>query len=269
MVNHGIAIVAMSPCGVGFAGGDGFGRLGTVSKVYESDRGDGSFWVKAGKGGKIYSVLTSRVEFGKRAKVVPQRYKLLCNDRPSGGNGSRMLRFVGGNGKLLCFRFVVAPLSFIACRDITTYSNSKSRENARCRAQLYVGKVTDGYKSSGGQIVANVPVFQDISYVGRWGFKKGRLPEDEARFYAAEVIDALEYIHNMGLIHRDIKMIPSVVVKDVKRDVKLLQALSDHENVVQFCNAYVDSCYVYIVMEYVIQDANGQEHQNLHIHTLC
>ncbi|GJR98697.1 hypothetical protein Tco_0270871 [Tanacetum coccineum] len=82
MVNHGIAIVAMSPCGVGFAGGDGFGRLGTVSKVYESDRGDGSFWVKAGKGGKIYSVLTSRVEFGKRAKVVPQRYKLLCNDRP-------------------------------------------------------------------------------------------------------------------------------------------------------------------------------------------
>ncbi|GJZ95707.1 hypothetical protein Tco_0668041, partial [Tanacetum coccineum] len=82
-------------------------------------------------------------------------------------------------------RFVVAPLSFIACRDITTYSNSKSRENARSRAQLYVGKVTDGYKSNGGQIVANVP---DISYVGRWGFKKGRLPEDEARFYAAEVI---------------------------------------------------------------------------------
>ncbi|GKE88924.1 hypothetical protein Tco_1566399, partial [Tanacetum coccineum] len=46
MVNHGIAIVAMSPCGVGFAGGDGFGRLGTVSKVYESDRGDGSFWAR-------------------------------------------------------------------------------------------------------------------------------------------------------------------------------------------------------------------------------
>lgn len=35
--------------------------------------------------------------------------------------------------------------------------------------------------------------------------RKGRLLEDEARFYAAEVIDALEYIHNMGLIHRDIK----------------------------------------------------------------
>ncbi|XP_050210061.1 3-phosphoinositide-dependent protein kinase 2 [Mercurialis annua] len=35
--------------------------------------------------------------------------------------------------------------------------------------------------------------------------RKGRLSETEARFYAAEVVDALEYIHGMGLIHRDIK----------------------------------------------------------------
>lgn len=35
--------------------------------------------------------------------------------------------------------------------------------------------------------------------------RKGRLSEDEACFYAAEVIDALEYMHGIGLIHRDIK----------------------------------------------------------------
>lgn len=43
--------------------------------------------------------------------------------------------------------------------------------------------------------------------------QKGRLSEDEARFYAAEVVDALEYIHSMGLIHRDIKVIPAYLMQ--------------------------------------------------------
>jgi len=34
---------------------------------------------------------------------------------------------------------------------------------------------------------------------------KKRLPEDAARFYAAEVILALEYLHHMGFVYRDLK----------------------------------------------------------------
>ncbi|MBA0692417.1 hypothetical protein Goari_009980 [Gossypium aridum] len=43
---------------------------------------------------------------------------------------------------------------------------------------------------------------------------KGRLSEDEARFYTAELVDALEYIHGMGLIHRDIKPENLLLTKD-------------------------------------------------------
>jgi len=31
------------------------------------------------------------------------------------------------------------------------------------------------------------------------------LPEDDAKFYAAEVVAALEYLHLMGFIYRDLK----------------------------------------------------------------
>ncbi|MQL93158.1 hypothetical protein Taro_025804 [Colocasia esculenta] len=45
------------------------------------------------------------------------------------------------------------------------------------------------------------------------------------------------------------KMILPIAVEDVKREIKILQALAGHENVVQFHNAFEDESYVYIVME--------------------
>ena len=45
-------------------------------------------------------------------------------------------------------------------------------------------------------------------------------------------------------------MLHSVAVEDVRREVKIFQALTGHENVVQFHNAFEDDSYVFIVMEY-------------------
>ncbi|KAI3887828.1 hypothetical protein MKW92_035202, partial [Papaver armeniacum] len=45
------------------------------------------------------------------------------------------------------------------------------------------------------------------------------------------------------------KMILPIAVEDVKREVKIFRALTGHENVVQFHNAFEDDSYVYIVME--------------------
>lgn len=44
-------------------------------------------------------------------------------------------------------------------------------------------------------------------------------------------------------------MVQPIAVEDVKREVKILQALSGHENVVQFYNAFEDDSFVYIAME--------------------
>lgn len=36
--------------------------------------------------------------------------------------------------------------------------------------------------------------------------RRGKLPLESARFYAAEVVDCLEHIHSEGVIHRDLKV---------------------------------------------------------------
>ncbi|KAE8705016.1 Calcium-dependent protein kinase 16 [Hibiscus syriacus] len=45
------------------------------------------------------------------------------------------------------------------------------------------------------------------------------------------------------------KMVLPIAAEDVKREVKILEALKGHENVVQFYNSFEDGSYVYIVME--------------------
>lgn len=45
--------------------------------------------------------------------------------------------------------------------------------------------------------------------------KKSRISEDEARFYIAEIVDVLEYLHKVGLIHRDVKRIYFLLQMDM------------------------------------------------------
>lgn len=46
-----------------------------------------------------------------------------------------------------------------------------------------------------------------------------KFPDDRARFYAAQVVLALEYIHKMGMVYRDLK--PENVMIDYRGFIKI------------------------------------------------
>lgn len=47
-------------------------------------------------------------------------------------------------------------------------------------------------------------------------------------------------------------MTTAISIEDVRREVKILKALSGHQNLVKFYDAFEDANNVYIVMEYVL-----------------
>lgn len=47
-------------------------------------------------------------------------------------------------------------------------------------------------------------------------------------------------------------MTSAVGIEDVRREVKILKALSGHKNLVQFHDAFEDDNNIYMVMEYVL-----------------
>ncbi len=50
--------------------------------------------------------------------------------------------------------------------------------------------------------------------------KQGKLSNDLARFYSAEIVNALEYVHSKGIYHRDLK--PENIVLDSKWHCKIV-----------------------------------------------
>lgn len=73
------------------------------------------------------------------------------------------------------------------------------------------------------------------------------LPEDGARFYAAEVVAALEYLHLMGFIYRDLK--PESTWLPLLPSGPFLDDYSDGRSLPQiFCCIILDtSCYLTLI----------------------
>lgn len=46
-------------------------------------------------------------------------------------------------------------------------------------------------------------------------------------------------------------MTTAIAIEDVRREVKILKALSGHKNLIKFHDAFEDAHNVYVVMEYV------------------
>lgn len=59
----------------------------------------------------------------------------------------------------------------------------------------------------------------------------------------AYLVSAIILIRNM------LQMTTAIAIEDVRREVKILRALTGHKNLVQFYDAYEDEDNVYVVME--------------------
>jgi serine/threonine protein kinase len=63
--------------------------------------------------------------------------------------------------------------------------------------------------------------------------KVGRFPEERARFYAAQITLALEYVHQMDVIYRDLK--PENVLLDQNGNVRLTDFGLSKEGTAHHC----------------------------------
>ena len=88
--------------------------------------------------------------------------------------------------------------------------------------------------------------------------KAGRFPETRAKFYAAEIVLALEYVHSLDVIYRDLK--PENVLLDSQGHVRLTdfglskEGVSDHSSgATSFCGTPE-----YIAPEVLLRQGHGR-----------
>lgn len=88
--------------------------------------------------------------------------------------------------------------------------------------------------------------------------KVGRFPEERSKFYAAQIVLALEYVHKLGVIYRDLK--PENVLLDQNGNVRLTdfglskEGVSDHSTGANsFCGTPE-----YIAPEVLLRQGHGR-----------
>ena len=55
-----------------------------------------------------------------------------------------------------------------------------------------------------------------------------RLPEDAARFYGAQIVDAFEYLHGREIVYRDLKVLACHITRiQLKRSPELHTSIDD------------------------------------------
>jgi serine/threonine protein kinase len=76
-------------------------------------------------------------------------------------------------------------------------------------------------KTAHFQALSNLPVSKPITH----HFAE-KFPPELARFYAAEIVSALEFMHSKRIVHRDLK--PENILLDKNYHIKVVSELLTH-----------------------------------------
>ncbi|MBA0721347.1 hypothetical protein Golax_008902, partial [Gossypium laxum] len=136
-----------------------------------------------------------------------------CNSSSNGGASNNILKSKSFSFRAPQENFSIEDFELGKIYGVGSYSKvvrAKKKDTGKVYALKVMDKKFITKENKTAYVKLERIVLDQLDHSG----VKGRLSEDEARFYTAELVDALEYIHGMGLIHRDIKPENLLLTKD-------------------------------------------------------